>query len=249
MQILDKTKQGRSNEKYFFIIILLVSFNFISCLERFTPESRIIAVTQNAKISNYQFEKIALLPLLNDDTTNTGTFYSTNHFLIKLTKQYSKINFDIPGINFILKSDSLVIPRLIDTIELKRYLDLDSFYVSELGIFLEQEKFDAVFIGTLEHCYDLNGFDRFDWSPGNLYFERIYLRNCYFSYYLISLDDGKVLWGARVLGQDANYLDPEFLYTSNGQSKFYFYPPVDCAISNGIDVMMSAMPVLKGKRE
>ncbi|PKL83398.1 MAG: hypothetical protein CVV24_05125 [Ignavibacteriae bacterium HGW-Ignavibacteriae-3] len=238
----DKKGNSREFNNHFYLLILFLTICVTGCFESYNPESKVIDLSKYPGIAKYRFDKIALLPMIKDDTTDTGTFYSTNHFINKLTERFSNLSVDIPDISSITFSDPMLIPGLINSIERNRHLDMNVFNNSELGTLLLQENYDAIFLGTVESCYDLESFEKFDWSLINLRFDLIYVRNCYFNYYLISLADGRVLWRARILGQAVSLVNPDL----KGKN---YYPPVDCAVSNGIDTMMYYVPDLTGGKK
>ena len=65
------------------------------------------------------------------------------------------------------------------------------------------------------------------------------LTSCQFTYYLISLKDGRVLWKANILGEEGYYLlDREEIFA-----------PLDYAISNGIDKVIDKIPLTNSKLE
>jgi hypothetical protein len=227
---------------YHFSILCLIVI-CTSCYEPTPPENKIISLYKSTKIANYQLQKVAVLQMIYDDTTDIGTFYSTNHLINKLSQQFSEIKFEIPDIKNIVDADSLIVPKIIDSIEKDRSLNLSSFYDTDLGGFLSTEHYDAMFIGTVDSCYDYTNYQKLDWAFNSVYLEHIYIRSCYFRYYLISLIDGKVLWKASILGSAANYFDSDIFYSRSSKDKNYA-PPLDCAISNGIDIMTTTIPFI-----
>lgn len=230
-----KMEKRKIHQKIFYCAILILSFSLTSCFTPFLPITKIISQFRSSKISNYQLERIALLPMTDDDTTNTGTFYSTNHFINKLSARFPKIKFEISDISEVIKTDSLAVPKLVDSIEKNKYLKLSDFYNSDWGKLLPNDAYDAMFIGAIDSCYDHSEIDKLDWNFDKLYVRRVFVRSCYFSYYLISLLDGKVLWKAKVLGEAANYEDTDVIYHFSSSDEF---PPLDSAISAGIDKMI-----------
>ena len=90
-----------------------------------------------------------------------------------------------------------------------------------------EDGYDAVLIGTIDSIHispgvSLGSYSKYGWRTF-----------CKFTYYLMSLKDGKILWKADVNGE-------EIWETKN----FYIneIPPVDAAISNGIDIMIDVLP-------
>jgi hypothetical protein len=164
-----------------------------------------------------------------DDTTDTGAFYATNHFINSLEKRFPKIKFVIANIDTAIASDSMAITWNIESIEKIKKLDLRKFCRSELGYDVQKDSADAMIIGKIDSCawragLTITGF--------RVYKSRIL--SCYFTYYLISLKDGRVLWKASTLGEEG--------YTSYFGAE-EIYPPLDYALSNGIDLLIFEIPL------
>jgi hypothetical protein len=177
---------------------------------------------------DYKIETVALLPMSNDDTTNLGTFYSTNYFYNNLLelRQYNVVDIDR-----ISSSDSSAITDQLISIRENLRFDLDSFYVTPLGQFLKSQNCDAIIIGNV-----------FDYS--NYYYTETKLRlfssivittAANFNYFMVSLNDGNVLWAANI-DSKASYKERFHSYL-----EIIEYPPLDLSISNGIDILLDKL--------
>lgn len=214
-------------------IFIFCSFLFItSCKELIEnsvwPWNKIISLYESPKIDLYKIRSVALLPMIPDDTTDAGTFYSTNHFINSLEREYPDVKFVVSKIDTAISFDSLAVSKIIDSIEKRRKLDLKSFYDSELGYDVMKDSADAIIIGEVDSCSKKNGS-----FISHFLSRKTRIISCSFVYYLISLKDGRVLWKAQVLGEDG------FLYESAEE----LYPPLHYAISNGIDLIVNKIPL------
>jgi hypothetical protein len=163
--------------------------------------------------------------MTEDDSSDTGTFYSTNHFYNELKKNFPQVKFVIPTPNQEEDYDTLV-SLFIDSVEKHKRLDLKSFFNTDIGDSVDKENPDAILIGRIDKRTPKAGFVRH-------YYANVI--SCEFRYYLISLLDGRVLWKADVLGEEGYYVSEEFVK----------YPPLDFAISNGIDKIIAILPFTK----
>lgn len=192
------------------------------------PKNEIISQYISPKIDSYKINSIALLPIPPDDTTNVGTFYSTNYFINSLEDKYPKIKFTVSDIDTAISIDSLAISQTIYSIEKEKKLNLKKFYNSELGYDVKKDSVDAIILGVVDSCSKKGGF-----LIKNYRLDRTRIISCRFTYYLISMKDGRVLWKADVLGE-AGYL-------YDGASEIY--PPLDRALSNGIKILLNTIPL------
>ena len=202
---------------------LLPFLLFLNSCKNVTPTNQILSLYISPKISAYMIQKVALLPMAQDDTTDSGTFYSTNHFFNELQKNYSDIKFVVPDLNESNGYDTLI-PNFIESIEKLKRLDLKSFFNTDIGASVDEENPDAILIGKIDRTIPKSGFIR-------RYYANVV--SCEFRYYLISLVDGRVLWKADVLGEAGYYIF---------QQEVDLYPPIDNAISNGIDKIVTSLP-------
>ena len=217
--------KGYNKQKgiYFYLPVLFVLF-LTSCMD--SGETTSIAdCYENPEISSYQVKKIALLPILPDDTTNIGAFYATNHLYNILDEQDTSLI--LADIDWVREFDCSFVDKQIDNISRTSQFDIDSFYNSKIGYDLIEDGYDAVLMGTIDSIHI---------SPGTFIGSHTmfgWRTFCKFTYYLMSLKDGKILWKADVNGE-------EIWETKN----FYLkeIPPVDAAISNGIDIMIDVLP-------
>lgn len=221
--------------KCLFLIISLSGCNEL--LDKIiVPRSAVLSIYKSPKFDNYKIKTISLIPMSPDDTTDQGTFYSTNHFLNKLKGKFPNVLFTIPKVDSIMAFDSLAIVKIIDSIEKMRRLDLKYFFDSDLGYAVDEHTSDAMFIGTINKIIYKKGY-----SSGRGVFKPMYatLTSCQFTYYLISLKDGRVLWKVQLLGEEGYFIN----------SKNIIYPPLDYAVSNGIDIVIDKIPLTDSKPE
>lgn len=209
------------------LFVFLITLLFLNSCRDLGPESKILDLYTSPKINEYTIHRVALLPMAQDDTTDSGTFYSTNHFFNELQKNYSDMKFVIPELDESNGYDTLI-PNFIESIEKLKRLDLKSFFNTDIGTSVDEENPDAILIGKVDNI-----------TPKAGYIFRYYafasVVSCEFRYYLISLVDGRVLWKADVVGEEG------FLAYQPGG----VYPPLDYAISNGIDKIITNLPFKK----
>ena len=196
------------------------------------PRNVVLSMYQSPKIDQYKINSIALLPMAPDDTTDRGTFFATNHFLNSLKQKFPNTKFEVPLVDSIIAFDSLAVVKIIDSIEKLRRLDLKYFFDTDIGNAVEENTADAMLIGTINKIVNKRGF-----SSGRGIFKPVdaTLTSCQFTYYLISLKDGRVLWKAKILGEEGYYL----------LDKEEIFAPLDYAISNGIDKVIDRIPLTK----
>lgn len=175
--------------------------------------------------SEYKIETVALLPMAYDDTTDDGTFYSTNHFYNKLLEM-NRYNF--VDIDKFTASDSSDIAALLKSIKDSLKINLDSLYSTSLGKFLKSQNCDAIIIGNV---FDYNKY-YFTNTRYGLFYRFYFLTESNFNYFMVSLKDGKILWAANVDGK------AYYEFYDNWFSVKIIYPPLDVAISNGIDALL-----------
>lgn len=175
--------------------------------------------------NSYKIETVALLPMAYDNTTSIGTFYSTNYFYNKLLESD---RYNLVDIDKISSSDSSTIAAQLISIRDSQRIVLDSFYVTPLGKFLKSQNCDAIIIGNVV-----------DYS--NYYFTDIQIELfstlnlvnvTNFNYFMVSLQDGSVLWAANLEGKTI-YKERLRAYNNNTD-----YPPIDYSISYGIDALL-----------
>ncbi|MCX6173897.1 MAG: hypothetical protein NTZ27_03985 [Ignavibacteriales bacterium] len=226
------------------LLLLLSTLSFIiffsACnelLDRIVwPRNQILSVYESPKLNLYKIRSIALLPMAPDDTTDNGTFFATNHFLNSLKQNFPNTKFIIPLVDSILTSDTLVISKIIDSIEKLRRLDLKYFFDTDIGYAVDEDSTDAMIIGVINKVVKKKGYTS---SRTHYGIQPATLISCQFTYYLISLKDGRVLWKSQVLGEEG--------YSLN--SKNITYPPLDYAVSNGIDKLINIIPLTDIKLE
>jgi hypothetical protein len=194
------------------------------CLD-VAPDSEIVNLYKSPKYDRYVVHSVALLPMAQDDTTDSGTLYATNHFLNSLKENYPEMKFVIPAFEERDDYDSLIV-NTIESIEEVKRLNTKNFFNSYLGAAIDEENPDAVIIGKIDRTIPKSGFIR-------RYYAKVV--SCEFRYYLISMVDGRVLWKADVLGEEGYYVS----------QILDLYPPLDLALSNGIDKIISELPFTK----
>ena len=191
-----------------------------------TSCNQIFDVYTNPKLSSYNIHKIALLPMVWDDTTEEGTFYSTNHFINKIYNEREGI--ELADIDSLRKLNCDTVVTMFDKIGDRNEINLDSIFASPIGSYLNYERCDAILVGTIDSAWvhERNTVsDHSEWA--SMY--------CRFNYYLFSLRDGNLLWRIRVQGSDDNYVSLDNAV----------FPPLDESISSGIDFFFDLFPFKK----
>lgn len=220
------------------LLLLLSTLSFIiffsACselLDRIVwPKNQVLSVYESPKLNLYKIRSVTLLPIVPDDTTDNGTFFATNHFLNSLKQKFPNTKFAVPLVDSIMAFDSLAISKIIDSIEKLRRLDLKYFFDTDISYTVDEESTDAMIIGMINKVIKKKGY-----TPSRIHYgiQPATLISCQFTYYLISLKDGRVLWKAHVLGEEG--------YSLN--SSDIIYPPLDYAVSNGIDKIIDIIPI------
>ncbi|NJD21620.1 MAG: hypothetical protein FIA82_02970 [Melioribacter sp.] len=228
------------NSSVLFLFSLFLIISLLGCSELLdrviVPRNVILSIYRSPKIDQYKINSVALLPMAPDDTTDRGTFFATNHFLNSLKQKFPYVKFEVPLVDSIMTIDSSAVGKIINSIEKLRKLDLKYFFETDLGYAVEENEADAMLIGTINKIINKKGF-----SSGRGIFKPVdaTLTSCQFTYYLISLKDGRVLWKANILGEEGYYL--------LGQEEKF--APLDYAISNGIDKVIDKIPLTDSKLE
>lgn len=203
------------------ILLLLTLVLFQGCQKVF-DENKLNEFFIKSDIRDYNIKTVALLPMANDDTTSTGTFYSTNHFYNYLLEIPS---IKVIDIDKIISSDSAAIQLQLNELVKTKRLNLDTLRNSDLGKFIYANNCDAIIIGYI------NFFKKYYYTWPNSYLQYFIttVTVCNFSYYMASLNDGEILWASNITGE-ATYLDVLV-------SSYPNYPMLDVAVSNGIDLL------------
>ena len=210
-------------------VISLPCLVFLLCQCRFIEEGNEIKdfyIAPNFK--DYKIETVALLPMAYDDTTDIGTFYSTNYFYNNLAELNA---YNLVDIDKITSSDSSTISDQLISIRENFRIDLDSFYVTQLGSFLKAQNCDAIIIGNV---FDYSNYYYSDTKLG-MFSIFVITTAANFNYFMVSLKDGSVLWGANI--------DCKASYKVRFSSYLAVlgYPPLDLSISNGIDRLLDKL--------
>ncbi len=209
-----------------FLFLIIITIAFSACDDFIEPTNRIIEYYVSPQASTYQIKTVALFPMAKDDTTDTGTFYSTNHFINRLEKIFPHIKFSIPSLVGLTDKDSLLIPHLAQSIENEKKLNLQEFNSSQLGNSLPEDKPEMLIIGKINSFSYKKGIGLV--KNEFIHFEFRTITSCDFTYYLVSLTDGSIIFKFRAVGEAANYS-----YRINND-----FPPLDLAISDGIDLIL-----------
>ena len=209
-------------------LFLLLSLVLTSC--RYTnirQEVFYAGITNN--ISDYKVQSIALLPIAPDDTTQNGTYFSTNRFYNILFESYPSIY--IAEIDSIRKYDTSIVPEVARILEKTKKFDLEKFYQTDLGHDLMTNDYDAILLGVVD---SVDSAFTFYISPESESLGNGWFKSCIFKYFLVSLKDGRILWMTRCKGIE---ITSQSDYVTSG------YPPLDAAISKGIDEMVYYLPI------
>ena len=191
--------------------------------------SEIFDIYKNPEFDSYNIHRIALLPMMWDDTTEDGTFYSTNHFINKIYDERDDV--DLADIDSLRNLDYSPVLKMFKSIGNEKQINLDSIYASPIGNFLSEDGCDAIMVGTIDtvwfHTW-ISSSDNKLWAS----------THCIFNYYLFSLIDGELLWKTRINMSSNQYVSSDDLY----------FPPLDAAISAGIDYFFYKFPFEKKAR-
>ncbi len=209
--------------KSFVLPLGILLFSVVQC-DEVEEGCQVLEFYRSPNYSSYKIENVALLPMLNDDTTDNGTFYSTNHFYNSL-EEYN--TFKLVDIDKISASDSNSIDNLLISIRDSLKINVDSFYTTDLGKFLKHTNCDVIILGNI---YEYEHYNSTTMKYGRLYLENITRSN--FNYFMISLLDGSVLWAANVDGKS------RYVFEVSNPNQNNPFPPLDVAISNGIDALL-----------
>jgi len=218
-----------------YLLPLLAMFSLSGCMGMMNvhrPENYTREAYATPKIKTYDFRNVVLLSMPKDDTTDTGTFYSTSHFFNQLKSKFPKVEFELADIGDTLDADSTALNKLIKSADRANKIDLAALHSPELDSLIKNENPDALIFGTINNIDRKNGY-----KQNRHRMNQINITTCDFTYYMISIPDGKIIWKARIIGEASNL---------NPQSPLK-YPPLDSAISNGIDRLMNAIPLVNRK--
>jgi hypothetical protein len=166
------------------------------------------------------------MPMVWDDTTDEGTFYSTNHFINKIYTLREGI--ELADIDSLRKFNCDTIITMFNKIGDKQEINLDSIYSTKVKRNIYEDNCDAILVGTIDTAWyhERTGISNLsEWAS----------TDCKFNYYMFSLRDGKLLWRIRVRGSNDNYTSLDDIY----------FPPLDVAISSGIDYFFDEFPFKK----
>ena len=210
--------------KSFVLPLGILLFSVVQC-DEVEEGCEIAEFYMTPKYSSYKIETVALLPMAYDDTTEVGTFYSTNHFYNRLSEEYD--SFKLIDIDKFVSSDSITIDNLLISIRDSLRINIDTFYTTDLGKFLKNNNCDAILLGNVYEYYHIqNEPNLFKW----LYIDKGIKVN--FNYFMVSLFDGSILWAANINGVS------KYTYELVYPPRQIPNPPLDTAISNGIDALL-----------
>ncbi len=188
---------------------------------------------KSKNITSYNIKKLALLPIIPDTKDSSGTFFSTNYFCDLLADEYP--NLEIANIDDIRKHESDFIPDMIKDLKQFRILNKRGFLETDLGISLNDWKCDAVIVGCVDSTVYQSSWVMTETLPGVSKGRKTI---CYFSYFLVSMKDGKVLWKSSAKGSEI-FLGKRVDKRGN---QLIIYPPVDNAITNGLELVAEEFP-------
>ena len=219
------------------ILTLLFVFVFVSCttLKELSADDDVF-ISKN--ISSYAIKKIALIPVIPDTKESNGLYNATNYFLDMLVSEFPKLEFaDVMDLR---KFDFGFAKMILEDIHDKKLMNKQEFYETDLGSLLKKWKCDALIIGSVDSTRRENDKYRKTMFGRNIYLIRV---TCYFTYYLISLKDGKVIWKASENGS--------VYYEPFGDSEIIFelpvdtialFSPIDEAMYKGLDKLYYKLP-------
>jgi hypothetical protein len=101
---------------HLYLFALLTFLPYLNGCSDIKPVSEILNLYTSPKINTYKIQRVALLPMAQDDTTDSGTFYSTNHFLNALQRNYPDMKFIVPLLDESDEYDTLI-PSFVESIE------------------------------------------------------------------------------------------------------------------------------------
>ena len=222
-------------KKYFILILTVFTSLFLTSCIYINDSTSVKVVFVSRMLDTYNIKTVAVLPMIPDDTTGSGTFFSTNHLYIILYDDYPSLG--LANIDWIREYNDSIISEEIKNIKTLKRFDEDAFYNSDLGYNLLNEGVDAVLIGTIDTVENSDGI-YLDLNTKSI--QRGWVTSCSFTYFLVALNDGRILWAANC---KSNAINPMTNYHIEE------YPPFDAAISNGIDEMVELLPGEIFKRE
>jgi hypothetical protein len=203
--------------------ILLVA---VVALMTISSCSQIINYYINPNFEKYNIKRVALLPMIWDDSTNEGTYFSTNHFINKIYDEREDV--ELTEIDSLRRKDYSDLLGMAKEIGNQKKIDVNKVLASPIGNYLSKDGCDAILVGTIDTCWVrekvlMDGW--YEWVS----------THCKFSYYLFSLQDGKLLWRIHMDSSADEYLSPDDVV----------FPPLDVAISEGIDRFFDKFPFKK----
>ncbi len=204
------------------VLIICVSLCITSCWSEFGSLKESF---RNRNIPLYKIHSIGLMPMIMDDTTDSGTFYSTNYFLKSLKQEFPKYKINVVDVGGFVESDSLFIKKVVQKIRSDQKLSKETLLYTGLDSVFQKDSLDAVIIGTINKINHQKYY-----QVENHVLINCKMTKCDFTYYLISLNDGKILWRAQTTGKSVYANIPD-------------YPPLDVAISSGIDEFFDSIPL------
>lgn len=188
---------------------------------------------RSKNISSYKIKKLALLPIVPDSKDSSGTYYSTNYFVDLLSDEFP--NLEIANIDDIRNHEIDGIPNIIKDIKQFRIMDHRKFLNTNLGFSLNEWGCDAIIVGCIDSTNYQMGWVLTEGLPG---ISKGRKTLCYFSYFLISMKDGRVLWKGSAKGTEI-YLGKR---NEKRDEKIVTFPPVDLALINGLEILAEELP-------
>lgn len=216
-------------------ILILGGFTFCTSLKELFEKD---GVFLSKNISSYSIKKIALLPMLPDTQGGDGTYNSTNYFLDLLVAEYPKLEFaDIMDLR---KHDFSFIKMMLDDVHENKLINKQEFSKTDLGTLLKKWNCDAIMIGAVDSTRREKDKYRHTMFGKNIYLVKV---TCYFTYHLISMKDGKVIWKSAESGSAfyEPFGDSEILFELSDDS-IALFSPIDEAMYNGLDKLYYKLP-------
>jgi hypothetical protein len=204
------------------IVMILITLLLSSCIGEF---SIVREHYRYPDIRQYRINNVGIMPMVMDDTTDNGTFYSTNYLLKSLKQNHTNYKFSIVDVDNAVKHDPDYVKNVVQLIRRDQRLSNSTMRATGLDSVLNRDSIDAILIGNINKV-----------NYGKYFITRDHhlvqckMVKCDFTYYLVSIYDGQILWRYRTIGTALNNNKPD-------------YPPLDVAISNGIDEFINSIPL------
>ena len=188
-------------------------------------------------ISSYKIKKIALLPIIPDTKDSSGTYNATDYFNDLLVDSYPDIEFS--DVDDLRKYDISFLPDLVEDVGEHRIMSHKKFIDTDIGNALQEWNCDAILLGKIDSSKRESGWLT-SYGYSGIFKGR--KTNCYFSYYLISMKDGRVLWKCSVRGSELYSGKTTSTRINPSTGSGFVFPPLDAAMVGGIELMTEILP-------